>query len=175
MMTQRNPAPWDESALGPIIERIADHCRKKQLSLGVAESCTGGMIGEMVTGIAGISDIFKGGVISYSNEVKKGILGVSEDDLARVGAVSAEVAKAMAEGACRALDCSVAVSVTGIAGPGGGSDAKPVGTVFEAVCVAGRETVVRRFSFGRERSRAEIRHAAAQAALEFLAEELDKE
>lgn len=168
-------ATVEETEYAIVVERIARVCRARGWMFGVAESCTGGMIGEKVTGVAGISDVFMGGIISYANAVKEGVLGVSGEDLARVGAVSAEVAKAMAEGVCRRLGCAAGVSVTGVAGPGGGSAAKPVGTVYEAVYVQGRPTVVRRFDFGEERSRAEIRAAAARAALEFLADELEKE
>ena len=98
-----------------------------------AESCTGGGIGAAITSVAGSSEVFEGGVISYSNEVKKNILGVKENDLCLYGAVSAEVAKQMAFGVRKLVNADIAVSVTGIAGPGGGTPDKPVGTVWFAI------------------------------------------
>lgn len=103
------------------------------LTCATAESCTGGGVGSAITAIPGSSAVFAGGVISYSNEVKRDVLGVSEQDLNRVGAVSCEVAGQMAAGVRGLLKVDIAVSLTGIAGPDGGSAAKPVGLVWFGV------------------------------------------
>lgn len=157
------------------VEQIASICRAHGLSFGVAESCTGGLLGAWITSLAGISDCFVGGVISYANHVKEDVLGVQRTDLQRMGAVSAEVAQAMAVGVCQRLNCSVGVSITGIAGPGGGSPLKPVGTVYVGVVVHPNPPQVRRYAFDATLSRHAIREAAATAAVQFLAETLEKE
>jgi nicotinamide-nucleotide amidase len=109
---------------------VLDLCRERGLTLATAESCTGGLVAARLTSVAGASDVFVGGVVSYANEVKARELGVSDEILERHGAVSAEAAEAMAAGARARLGADVAVSVTGIAGPGGGSPEKPVGLVY---------------------------------------------
>ncbi|HEY7018768.1 MAG TPA: competence/damage-inducible protein A [Gaiellaceae bacterium] len=114
----------------PVEELVLDACRKQGLTLATAESCTGGLVAARLTSVAGSSDVFVGGVISYSNELKMRELGVAEEMLERHGAVSAEVAAAMAAGARDRLGADVAVSVTGVAGPGGGTAEKPVGLVY---------------------------------------------
>jgi nicotinamide-nucleotide amidase len=114
----------------PIEELVLDLCRERGLTLGIAESCTGGMVAERLTSIAGSSGAFVGAVVAYADEVKARELGVPREVLERHGAVSAETAAAMAAGARERLGADVAVAVTGIAGPGGGSDDKPVGLVF---------------------------------------------
>jgi nicotinamide-nucleotide amidase len=114
-------------------EIVLDLCRERGLRLATAESCTGGMIAARLTDIAGASDVFVGGVIAYANEIKERSLGVPADVLREHGAVSLEVAAAMAAGVRRELDADVAVADTGIAGPGGGSAEKPVGLVFVSV------------------------------------------
>ena len=101
-----------------------------------AESCTGGGIGAAITSVPGASDVFLGGIISYSNAVKHDLLGVKDETLSTVGAVSAECAAQMAEGARKALKADIAVSVTGIAGPGGGTPTKPVGLVYFGLSTA---------------------------------------
>jgi nicotinamide-nucleotide amidase len=111
-------------------EHVLALCRARRLTLATAESCTGGLVAARLTAIPGSSDVFVGGLVAYSNEVKAAQLGVPEATLAAHGAVSAETAEAMAVGARRALGADLAVSVTGIAGPGGGSADKPVGLVF---------------------------------------------
>lgn len=113
-------------------EILLDACRRKGYTLGTAESCTGGTIAQRITAIAGCSDVFKGSVISYCNEVKATVLGVSEADLREHGAVSREVVEQMAQGAIRTLGCDCAVATSGIAGPGGATPGKPVGTVWIA-------------------------------------------
>ena len=99
-------------------------------TLATAESCTGGMIGQLLTAVPGASAVYKGGVVSYCNEIKHRLLGVDEQVLMGYGAVSAPVAEAMAQGARKLLDADVSVSVTGLAGPGGDEFGNPVGTVF---------------------------------------------
>jgi nicotinamide-nucleotide amidase len=111
-------------------EIVLDLCREQGMTLAAAESCTGGLIAARLTGVAGASGAFRGGVVAYSDELKRAQLGVSEQLLAEHGAVSAQAAEAMAEGARRALGADVAVAVTGIAGPGGATPGKPVGLVF---------------------------------------------
>ena len=114
----------------PIEELVLDLCRERGLTLGTAESCTGGMVAERLTSIPGSSEVFLGAVVAYADEVKTRELGVPREVLERHGAVSAETAAAMATGVRERLGADVAVAVTGIAGPGGGSDEKPVGLVF---------------------------------------------
>ena len=111
-------------------KRLLSLCREKGVTLATAESCTGGMIGTTLTSIPGASDVFLGGIISYANSAKETLLGVPKETLASHGAVSKESAEAMAQGAQKALGATLAVSVTGIAGPGGGTAEKPVGTVY---------------------------------------------
>ena len=149
---------------------VLDRCRELKLTIGVAESCTGGMLGERLTSIPGSSDVFLGGVIAYHNEVKKGLLGVSAQDLERHGAVSEQVALQMAAGIREQTGADVGVAVTGIAGPGGGTPEKPVGLVWVAVHAS--EAKARRFHVGGDR--AEIRQRAAQAALEMVRRALSK-
>jgi len=114
----------------PVEAIVLDLCRERGLTLATAESCTGGLVAARLTSVAGASDVFVGGVVSYANEVKARELGVSDEILERHGAVSAEAAEAMAAGARARLGADVAVSATGIAGPGGGSPQKPVGLVY---------------------------------------------
>jgi nicotinamide-nucleotide amidase len=117
----------------PIEEIVLDLCHSRGLLLACAESCTGGLIAARLTDVAGSSDVFVGGIVAYANDVKIKALGVPVDVLEAKGAVSAETAAAMAAGARRALDARLAIADTGIAGPGGGSDEKPVGLVYLAV------------------------------------------
>ena len=140
----------------------------KGKTLVTAESCTGGGIGAALTAIPGSSEVFKGGVISYTNWVKRNVLGVDGNLLAREGAVSAKVAQAMAIGARRVLEADAAVSVTGLAGPGGDDFGNPVGTVF--IGYADGSTVQSRgylFAGNRE----EIRAQAVEAALRLVLEQ----
>ena len=114
----------------PIEAHVLDLCQERGWTLGTAESCTGGMVAARLTGIPGSSDVFRGGVVAYGNEIKEGELAVPASLLAEHGAVSPEVAEAMAQGARARLGVDVAVSVTGIAGPDGGTEEKPVGLVY---------------------------------------------
>ena len=139
----------------------------KGKTLVTAESLTGGGIGAAITAVSGASEVYKGGVISYTNAVKESVLGVPGEILDRCGAVSAPVAEHMASGARKLLQADIAVSVTGLAGPGGDEYGNPVGTVFvayEDACGA----QVRHFCF--EGNRDAVRHQTARAALELILE-----
>jgi nicotinamide-nucleotide amidase len=144
---------------------VLQEARSKGLRLAVAESCTGGLLGARLTDIPGSSDVFVGGVIAYDNTVKVQALGVPESLLQEHGAVSEAVARAMAEGAAARFGVPAALSVTGIAGPGGGSESKPVGTVWIA-CILRGAVQARHVLFAGARH--EIRFRAAQAALHLL-------
>ncbi len=134
-------------------------------TLATAESCTGGGIGAALTAIPGSSAVYKGGIISYTNWVKHNLLGVDQHLLDTLGAVSAPVAEAMAKGAREAIQADIAVSVTGLAGPGGDEFGNPVGLVFIGYSDAGK-TLSRRFLF--PGSREEIRQAASREALKLI-------
>jgi nicotinamide-nucleotide amidase len=149
---------------------VLDQCRARGYKLAVAESCTGGMLGERLTNIPGSSDVFLGGVIAYHNDVKQNLLGARKEDLEQFGAVSEQVASQMASGVREQLGADVGVSVTGVAGPGGGTPEKPVGLVWIAVHAS--EVRARRFHLVGDR--AEIRQRAAQAALEMVRRALSK-
>ncbi|MGN0999027.1 MAG: CinA family protein [Faecousia sp.] len=138
-------------------------------TLATAESCTGGMIGAMLTSVPGASRAYKGGIISYWSQVKQSLLGVSGEDLDRLGPVSMQVAGSMADGARKALQADLAISVTGLAGPDGDEFGCPVGTVFVGFS-NGKKTAVKQCAFSG--SREEIRTQAARAALEWLMENL---
>jgi PncC family amidohydrolase len=156
-------------AVAGLPERLLSECRERGLKLAVAESCTGGLVGHLLTEIAGSSDVFVGGVISYGDAVKSALLDVPQETLERHGAVSAQVAVAMAEGARRRLGADIALGVTGIAGPSGGTAAKPVGLTYVAVAdPAGHD--VRRHQWQGDRSANKL--ASAQAALELALERL---
>ena len=137
-------------------------------TLCTAESCTGGMIGAALTAVSGASNVYMGGIISYTNAVKNHLLGVNADLLEKEGAVSAPVASAMAIGARKALDADIAVSVTGLAGPGGDEFGNPVGTVFIGYADA-ENTEVRHFVF--EGDREAVRTQAVEAALKLILEQ----
>lgn len=154
----------DEKSLG---ERTGELLRAKGLVMGTAESCTGGRIANMITLVAGSSEYFAGGVVSYSNDVKHNVLGVSEESLSQHGAVSREVVEQMALGAIRVLGCDCSVATSGIAGPGGGTPEKPVGTVWIAAALKDRVISCCRH-FGTERS-GNIQ-SAADAALLMLSD-----
>ena len=143
---------------------------EKDITIATAESCTGGLIGAAITAIPGSSTAFKGGIIAYDNAIKNKLLNVPVDMLHKYGAVSREVARAMAQGAIEALNVDMAVSVTGIAGPGGGSEDKPVGTVWMGVAI--QDTIeAKRFEFG-DIGRNKIRDVTCFEALKTLTEAL---
>jgi PncC family amidohydrolase len=148
-------------------EELGSRLRARGWTLATAESCTGGGLSDAITDVAGSSDYFKGGVVSYSNAVKESLLGVDPAVLAAEGAVSETVAAQMAEGARRAIGADVGVGITGVAGPGGGSDEKAVGLVFISVAEPDG-TEVRRFRWDGDRV-ANKRQSVA-AALEMLIE-----
>jgi nicotinamide-nucleotide amidase len=155
----------------PVEELVLAACRERGLSLAVAESCTGGLVASRLTAVAGASDVFRGGVVAYSNEVKSSELGVSEALLTSFGAVSAEVAAAMADGIRRQLESDVAVSVTGIAGPGGGTADKPVGLVhLHVVGPDGGRGVELNLPGGRDAVRGRATAAALHSLLRLLAQ-----
>lgn len=154
-------------------ERVVALLQKDGATLTTAESCTGGMIGEFLTKVPGVSDIYAGGVIAYANALKTDVLGVKESTLAAFGAVSEAVAAEMADGARQRWGSTYALSVTGIAGPGGGTEEKPIGTVcFGLAGPAGTRTFQRHLPF---RQRERIRAMATAVALRALLRELQRE
>lgn len=146
---------------------IIELLRLKNLTLASAESCTGGLVAKMITDVAGCSDVFEGGVVSYSNDVKMKFLGVKPETLEKHGAVSAETAKEMALGVRQACMADVGISTTGIAGPTGGTAEKPVGTVYIGISF-GDICESELLSINPEYSREKIRNVAAQKILELL-------
>jgi nicotinamide-nucleotide amidase len=152
----------DDTDLAAVVLQM---CRERKLMIAVAESCTGGLIGGRLTAIPGSSEVFVGGVISYSDVVKQEKLGVRLDTLRESGAVSEAVAREMAEGACREFGAGVGIAVTGIAGPTGGTPEKPEGTVWLAVSVSGATHASNRRFVG---DREEVRQRAAQASLDMV-------
>jgi nicotinamide-nucleotide amidase len=149
----------------PVEELVLMACREREVTLAAAESCTGGLVAARLTSVAGSSDVFRGGVVAYADDVKRAELGVPEELLARHGAVSAEVAAAMAAGARARLEANVAVAVTGIAGPGGGTPDKPVGLVY--LHAEGPEGGVER-ELNLPGDRAAVRGRATAAALHLV-------
>jgi len=152
------------------LARISRAFNKKRLTLALAESCTGGLLAHTITSVPGCSDWFLGGVISYSNEIKVKLLNVSEETLREHGAVSSETAMEMAKGVRKRLASDVSVAVTGIAGPGGGSAEKPVGTVFLALDFSektGVEPIIKKLALSG--TRAEIKDKTVKEALTCLA------
>lgn len=148
-------------------ETLLAKARAGKLRIATAESCTGGLIAGLLTEIAGSSDVFERGFVTYSNEAKQELLGVSLTLLDQHGAVSQEVARAMAQGALAHSYADLAVAVTGIAGPGGGSAQKPVGLVHIAAARKGASVIHRECRFG-DIGRNTIRIATVDAALEML-------
>jgi nicotinamide-nucleotide amidase len=159
-----------KSSVKSLLQQLADIFQKKSWTLAVAESCTGGLLGDIITGLTGSSKFFHGGVIAYSNQVKINLLKVSSEFLKENGAVGPEVALSMARGIRKLLGSSVGVAITGIAGPGGGSREKPVGLVYIAVITPEVE-VVERFAFSGKRH--EIKTRAAETAVEMLIQALE--
>jgi nicotinamide-nucleotide amidase len=159
----------DDDTLAAVLGRLL---RANTETLSVAESCTGGGLGQMLTDISGSSDYFWGGVIAYDNSAKVRLLGVKPEDLDKFGAVSATVAEQMATGVKNRLSTTWGLSITGIAGPTGGTDTKPVGLVY--IGLAGPQDQVTSFEyrFGAMRGRALIRHVSANTALDLLRRKL---
>jgi len=154
-----------------LAQKVVDANRKAGRRVAIAESCTGGLVAAALTEIVGSSDVFECGFNTYSDEAKHNLLNVSEDILDTFGAVSIAVAWDMAQGALEKSGCDVAVAITGVAGPGGGTEKKPVGTVVFAKAEQGKsadDIVADSYNFGADKSRADIRLQAALVALELL-------
>lgn len=152
-----------------MISEILKTAGEKKLKIACAESCTGGLVGAALTELPGSSEIFNGSAVTYSNEAKKNILGVKENTLKNFGAVSEQCALEMAQGALKIYDADIAVSVTGIAGPDGGSELKPVGTVCFGVA---SKNEVKTFTEKFSGSRSDIRGEAVNFALKKILEEI---
>ncbi|MBV9114905.1 MAG: CinA family protein [Hyphomicrobiales bacterium] len=157
---------FDETVL-LAARRLLELCRAQGLRIATAESCTGGLIASALTEIAGSSDVVDRGFVTYSNEAKAGMLGVPNELIMREGAVSEEVARAMAEGALANSAADLSVAVTGIAGPGGGSVEKPVGLVHFGSAIRGQATFHEACRFG-DLGRSEIRRRSVLVALAML-------
>ena len=154
-------------ALRAHAEALLEAARTHGLKIATAESCTGGLIAGLLTEISGSSDVVDRGFVIYSNQAKEDMLGVPAALLRQHGAVSEPVARIMAEGAIRNSAAQLSVAVTGIAGPGGGTDEKPVGLVHIAAARAGEPTLHREYRFG-DIGRSEVRLKSVEAALEML-------
>lgn len=153
-------------------EKIVRELQKRGYTITTAESCTGGLLAGGILNVSGASAVYNEGHITYSNEAKERLLGVSHDTLEQYGAVSEQTAAEMAMGAARVANANVGLSTTGIAGPGGGTPEKPVGLVYVGCCINGDVTVEEcRFSGNRE----DNRNAAVEAVLRLLLDKLMKE
>ena len=153
-------------------ETLVSRLRELGHTLSCAESCTGGLLSGRIIDVAGVSDVYKAGFVTYANEAKEKHLGVSADTLREYGAVSEQVAAQMVLGACKASGSSVSLATTGIAGPGGGTKEKPVGLVYIGCCV-NRVVTVERHVFSGDRR--QVREAAVEAALRLLEKCLNME
>jgi nicotinamide-nucleotide amidase len=149
-----------------LTDKLISACRKKDIKIATAESCTGGLIAGCITSVAGSSDVFERGYNTYSNNAKSEMLNIPIDMIIANGAVSEAVAIAMCEGALKTAPVQLAVSVTGIAGPGGGTIEKPVGTVHIASARAGRRTIEKAYLFVGNRD--EIRMYTVTKAIEMM-------
>lgn len=162
-------------SLQALLSEVISELRSQKLTLGFAESCTGGRLSASLTAIAGVSDLFMGAVVSYSYQAKVDLLGVSWETLKSEGAVSQKVVEQMALGCQQALGCTCSVAITGIAGPGGGTADKPVGTVWFAVSGPffdkGVSSEKKLFSGDRE----QVQQQSVEFALEFLLNSLRKQ
>ncbi|MGH7071051.1 MAG: CinA family protein [Acetobacteraceae bacterium] len=154
-------------------ERLLEICRQQKMMLASAESCTGGLVAAALTASAGASDVFERGFVTYSNRAKETMLGVPSALIERHGAVSEQVARAMAEGAVLHSGADLAVSVTGVAGPGGGSEEKPVGLVWIAAARRSGAAISERNLFPGDRT--EVREASVSAALALLARLIERD
>ena len=154
---------------GELLNKIYFELKRQKLTIATAESCTGGLIGHTFTNVSGSSEYFERGIISYSNKAKMELLGVSESMLKEYGAVSKEVAIAMAEGVRKRSDVDIGISTTGIAGPLGGTKEKPVGLVFIAVSTE-KDIIVKKFIFtgNRIQNKESTCNVALNALLEIL-------
>lgn len=152
-----------------LAQLVLDECRQRHVRIVTAESCTGGLVAAALTEIAGSSDVVDRGFVTYSNRAKEAMLGVPGDLIADMGAVSEPVARMMAEGALNASDAHIAVSITGIAGPGGGTAMKPVGLVHFATARSNGPILHRRELFG-DLGREQVRMEAVRVALDMIRE-----
>lgn len=155
-----------------LAQKLVEKLAQQKLTLATAESCTGGLLAKLVTDISGSSAVFMGGVVSYSNLMKMKWLNVREETLTKFGAVSAETVAEMLEGIQQATDCDLALAVSGVAGPTGGSSEKPVGTVFIGWKIRERSEVGR-YRF--DGDRASVRKQSAITAFRRMLEMLDAE
>jgi len=165
------PAPPSDADLARLAVDLGAALRRKRLKLAAAESCTGGWAAKCVTDVAGSSQWFDRGFVAYTNRAKQDLLGVSPQALLQFGAVSAQVAKEMAEGALLRSNADAAFGITGIAGPDGGSPDKPVGTVWFAWAVRGQPAETRQMRFDGDRDA--VRRAAVAAALSRMVERVE--
>lgn len=155
-------------SIADVCKELAEILRKESLLMVTAESCTGGSIAAAITDLPGSSEYFAGGFVTYSNEMKTKLLGVPEEVFINHGAVSAECALAMAEGALKVSEADVAVSITGIAGPGGGTAEKPVGLVYMGFAVKGQNATSKKCNFNGDRL--SIRKQCVEEALKRITE-----
>ncbi len=155
------------------VKDVLDAARERGLMIATAESCTGGLVATAFTEVPGSSTVFERGFVTYSNEAKMELLGVSAETLAAHGAVSEQTAREMAEGALKHSRADITVAITGIAGPGGGSDEKPVGLVHFACAARDGETIALMKLFG-DIGRAEVRFQALHAALDLLRMQMEE-
>lgn len=158
--------------IGLYAKILVDMLKDKSYKITTAESCTGGMVASNIVSVAGASDVFREGYVTYSDEVKEKVLGVKKELLEKYTAVSSQVAKDMALGALSIADAELAVSITGYAGPDDAEDGTPAGTVYIGVCLKGN-TFVRKYKF--EGDREEVRSQAAQHAFMFAVEILEND
>ena len=152
-------------------ESIVNLMKEKKLTLGVAESCSGGMLSARIINVPGVSDVYKAGFVTYANEAKHKLIGVSNATLEQFGAVSEETAREMVQGTLRAAESDYAVAITGIAGPDGGTDKKPVGLVYIA-CGNKDRITVKECKFNGNRNK--VRQSSVAYALRLLREEVMK-
>ncbi|NLP02276.1 MAG: CinA family protein [Fibrobacter sp.] len=153
-----------------LAKEIGEILKRKNWTLAVAESCTGGLLGGAITEIPGASGYFMGGVIAYDNQVKESLLGVPTDVLSEFGAVSSQTVTAMARGVCKLLKTECAISVSGIAGPEGGTEEKPVGLVYTGIAVC---DTVKSFKYIFKGDRQEIRYQTVETALSCFKEMIE--
>jgi len=157
---------FDDDELPAVIGGLL---KERKLTLSVAESCTGGLIGKLLTDVPGSSEYFLGGIIAYANKIKTNVLNVPEDTISDHGAVSAQTAVAMAKGVRALTDSAIGLSITGIAGPTGGTESKPVGLTYIGLCDS-QDTIVEEFRYGTDRERNRVR--AAYSALNLVRKRL---
>ena len=152
-----------------LAEEVVKMLKNAGMTVTTVESCTGGLLSGTLVDVAGVSDVFHQGYVTYANEAKQSLVGVKPETLASYGAVSEQTAREMAEGGAKAANASAALAVTGIAGPDGGSKEKPVGLVYIGCCVNGTTVVERNVFSG---SRREVREQSVAAALNLLKKQL---